>query len=185
MDYIIFFHIYIYLFKLSCKKRMRYMVIILPFLYLFGSYSLFSIFNKLKVNKFIWISFVIITSIFSLFIVNQTYENTFKVEISDETINNYYNYPIEETKVILSSPILIGYQDINPTIIYWTREGMYEYYDKLNISTYFINTCELFCLEKDINCNKGKEDFIKKLQLNYKQKFYNKERRCEYYVFTK
>jgi len=169
------------------RKEMRYMVIILPFLYMFVSYAIIEIIKrrKEKARKIILFIIVFFISILSLSINNNIYQDTFKIDINQEIIDNYLLSPINGGHIATSSPILIAYKDFKPTVIYWTREGMYEYYEKLNITTYFINTCELFCVQNDINCNKGKKDFISNLKSNYDSKFYKKENQCEYYVFTK
>jgi len=169
------------------RKEMRYMIIILPFLYIFVSHAIIEIINKRKekARKIILFIVVFFISILSCNINNTIYEETFKIEVNQEITDNYLLSPINGGNIVTSSPILVAYKDFKPTIIYWTREDMYEYYYKLNISTYFINTCELFCVQNDISCNKEKEDFISNLKLNYDSKFYKKENQCEYYVFTK
>lgn len=170
------------------RKEMRYMIAIIPLVYLYVAIGLHELYLKFKINKRFKNLILILLIIFSLFVMYKgvlIYKNTFISQVSDSTLENYYNYHPNLQNVVLSSPILVAYGDMKPEIIYWTREGMYNYYEKLNVSIYYINTCELFCLESDISCNNGKNEFILKLKENYNQKFYNKEMRCEYYVFEK
>lgn len=166
-------------------KEMRYILIIFPYLFICSFYGFNKIIKKSKNKNNLRkaISIIIIFCILQSIALTTDYYRSFAVKTNQDIQQHYYGANLTGFSVV-SSPEIFAYQDIDAEIIYWTRPGMFEYYEALSPDNYLINTCNLFCLEKDKECNSAKQQFIQKLKENYNMSFKKEYLRCTYYLFN-
>ncbi|MCK5107132.1 MAG: glycosyltransferase family 39 protein [Nanoarchaeota archaeon] len=167
-------------------KETRYMLIIYPYIFLLSYYGLSQLFNKLKLKpnlKKIILSIILILCILQSINGTNAYYKSYAVPFDEELGKEYYSANLPGFSII-SGPQVLAYQDIDAEIIYWTRPGMFEYYEELNPSNYLINDCNLFCPQGDIKCNTAKQTFINKLKEKYTIYFHKDYNDCNYYLFN-
>ena len=174
----LFFFVYL---STLARKEMRYMIIIIPFVYILALYGLKHIKLKYYWKQILMVAVFFIIAFQSLFGV-ASYYYAYAVPMDKEIYNEYLKAPLEGFTV-LSGPALLAYQDIPHEIIYWTRPGMFDYYEEKSPEHYIINTCDLFCPEGDNVCEEAKKTFLNNLKKKYNIKFSKELNRCEYYVF--
>jgi hypothetical protein len=167
---------------------MRYAVLILPFIYSYVAIVIekFSKFLKKRyIRYFILLLFISLIVVQSIIVVN-FYQRIFVVDDNPALLENFYEYDLSNhTNIVISSPIYVGYRDVNATIIYSTREGMYGYYENRSPDLYFISDCELFCVKEDISCNNARSYFINNLRENLNVEYEKRFGGCNYYVISR
>jgi 4-amino-4-deoxy-L-arabinose transferase-like glycosyltransferase len=179
IGFILFFFFYL---SNIAHKEFRYMLIILPFIYIIIGMTVDHFHewhsNKKFVNGLCVFLFLLI--LVQLVVALQYYSPH---QASEEVMQNYYNRAIAYENVVISGPGLMAYQDIKPEMIYSIQETTYEVYIKNNPNAFFLNTCELYT--PDPKQEVLKQQFFDKLSVNYTLTYNGFSSPCEYFVFEK
>ena len=179
----------IYFSSLGCKTE-RYPILVLPFIAMVSGYGIIKIFSRLN-KKYVKIAliFVFLISLslalnYALKNVHQKLNNTeFYSYISDKKING---------EVLATNPFITMHTDAVLNLIYYPlyNSSRIDYYisyvnkNKFSISYIFVDTGDIPCHPKDLECPKKTAQFINLLKNNFNITYYRKTNDNEQFIFS-
>jgi len=169
------------------QKEMRFLIILMPYMYLLVSSSLISIFNT-KNPKTLLISLIIITFVLSF----ATALNYYKNEYSRTNQYTILQESYDEAKgnLWISSPMIAAYSDNKASNLVY-----YPYFDSIkeqelennagNADYIFIDSCDIGCRPNDSECESKKEELWNYFAIKLKTEHSSKHGQCSQYIFKK
>lgn len=188
------FLIFFVFLNLIKHKEIRILIIVLPYLYIITSYSLYHITKKIKIEKTLFYSLIIL--IFSIWFL-QSFSNIYILEYNEVQQKNkysafqkYLNSNNIQGNIWISNPILALYTDkkIEELIYYPTfdTEKYNELKNKMKQSNHIlIDTCDIACEPIALNCIEEKSEFLILLKENLNQVYFDNLGDCKQFIFNK
>jgi len=179
---IIFIFFFIYYSTVS-RKEIRYLIVVLPMLYIalghvFARIWHKRLFEKKHAVKYVTVALIILFAVSSFF--NIAGENRRFYRPADaEIMDNFYMSPLIQGKtVISSSPNVIAYSDLRVIVM---EPSVYYSYLNMTADYFMIYTCDLFC--QDQKCASTRSTFLSILS-STKNLAYKKEmEHCSYLLY--
>ena len=171
-------------FILIPHKEMRFLIALLPFMYMIASYGILRFFESKALSYLLIILFAVNSSI--LIYSNEKMEtgkNTnflvFQEYIKNENIGSIW----------ISSPVYAVYSDKKTdTLIYYPTFNK-EKIDFLNSNlpnadAILLDTCDIPCHPDDLECKQEKENFLNNIKSQFKIRYNNEYGDCEQLIFS-
>lgn len=185
------FLVFFIFFNIVSHKEIRFMILFLPYLYIITSFSIFSVFNKIKNKKIFFTLFLIIFLIWfsqTTIQIKNNYDEEFKKIDKYLIFQNYLDKDIRGN-IWITNPIFAinSNKKINELIYYHTFNHNKFLFLKANIKNanhILINTCDLYCEPYNEFCEDDKKELINLLKNNFNIIFFQKENNCESYIFA-
>ena len=172
-------------FAIVKHKEMRFLIPLLPFLYMVTAYGIISFFKNFKFKKTIIFSLIVLWMIFTFpnLKFNQYHNN---LAIHPE----YLSGQIQSGEIWASNPIYAIYlNNMMDELIYYPTFNHEKFLHlKKNINkagTVLLNTCDLYCEPYNDYCEPDKMELITLFKNNLKMAYYKKESQCESFVFSR
>ncbi len=170
--------------SLPQHKEMRFLIPVLPYLYILSSYGIFYFFSQLKGNRLIFFSAIAILFVLTAFQIfpaleEQTFYNDgeFQDYAQDLSGNIWVSNPTYLVKTDKKADELIYYPALD-------EQRAERLIGKLHLAdSILLNTCDIPCNPKDAACPDIKEGFIEALKQNLETDYYVKTGDCERYIF--
>ncbi len=181
--FIIIFLLFFAYYSSVLRKEIRYLVVVLPALYIPVAYALENVwhqrlFGKRNIKKYIVVTLIIIFAVTSYFNIADKQESFNRPQIP-EVMEKFYDEQLLSGKFIISSsPHPAAYLDSKVFVI-----DPANYYKYLNLSADYclIYTCDLYCPDED--CRNNRKTFLTILN-NTKRLVYKKELQyCSYLLY--
>ena len=168
---------------------MRFLIALLPFMYMIASYGIIRFFEsnkKLKALSYLLIILFVVNS-FAIIYSNEKEEIgkngdflVFQDYIKNENVDNIW----------ISNPVYAVYSDkkIDALIYYPTfnrERANFLNSNLLNANTILLDTCDIPCHPGDLECPAGKEKFINNIKNQFKTDYSRKYANCEQFIFTR
>ena len=173
-------------FNLIKQKEMRFLIILLPYMCLFISYSIVY-FMKFKKFRRIATALILVLFVISAIKISR--------DLASESgkINQYAGLQngLEEAKgnIWVSNPVIAAYSDKKITrLIYYPVFG--QNFEELieeskNADFIFVDTCDLGCKPFDVKCENNKREMILHFQQKLRMIYSSKPNSCEQFAFKK
>ena len=184
--------IYIIIFSFIKHKEMRFMLVILPFLYLLTSYCLEQIYSKIYYKKFALGLFFVIGVVW-LSITFTAFKNiiSYKYQRADEGLLYFQNYLKDDNGIIwVTNPLYALYSNskIDGLLYYYSSENLIKFINenKDKPDTILFNNCDVACPPSELDplCLESRE--ILNRLLHKFNKVYQKEiNQCEYGIYRR
>ncbi|MCH8067413.1 MAG: glycosyltransferase family 39 protein [Nanoarchaeota archaeon] len=173
-------------YNFSQHKEMRFLLSILPFLYILASYGIVKFSSLFKKNKNILLLLILIIGIFQV---------TPKLRLNDydDKLGPFYDFVQNneiEDGIWISNPSFIANTELkSDELIYYplyNTKKMIELQNKLEEAKYvLINTCDIMpCPPWEGSCNQEHDNFIDLLKEKFNIYLDEGVGRCNYYIFT-
>jgi len=188
MTFILFF----IFFNSIKQKEMRLLIILMPYMYLLASYSIFHFFHhfKSKIAKIVLIAAVLLSLTASLMTTFIYYNN------ESNKINQYavFQDRLEKisssAKIWISNPIMAAFSDNKiDNIIYYPffdEEKKKELLKEIQKADFiFLDSCDLACKPSDVLCENSKDELIKSFKQQLKIIYSFKTNQCNQVIFQK
>ncbi|MEK6891700.1 MAG: glycosyltransferase family 39 protein [Nanoarchaeota archaeon] len=179
----------IYFSNLGCKTE-RYPILMLPFIAMISGYGIVKIFSRSN-KKYIKIALIIVFLISLSLVLNYTLKN------AHQKLNNaeFYSYISDKKingEVLTTNPFITMHTDMKLNLIYYPlyNSSRIDYYisyvnkNKSNISYIFVDTEDIPCHPKDLECPKKTAQFINLLKNNFNISYYKKINDYEQFIFS-
>lgn len=181
--FLIFLIFAIFYFMLSTKE-MRFLITLMPYLFIFVSLGLFFIVDRFN-KKFRISALVFLLSIFFL-ISMQNYD----LGQQNNKFEAFWSYMEKEDVnegVWIGDPRFALHSDKKVFPMYYDVFGSSKIIDLKGFDKpqhVLLDTCDLVCLSNDLTCPGMKEDFIDELKNGFNMVFYEKKEVCERLILT-
>ena len=173
------------------QKEMRFLIILLPYMYLLMSFLIVYIFDNLK-NKTArdtLILLVIFSFIFSfnptyIYYKNESNKNSQYIDLQDN-----FN-KIAQGNIWISSPLISAFSDkkIGKLMYYpiFDEKKKNELIENAESADFiFLDACDLACKLHDTGCLNSKNELLESLKQRFKTAYYSKTKDCEQMIFRK
>ncbi len=182
--------IYILIFTFVKHKEMRFMIAILPFLYLLVAYCLEQIYNRLK-NKTIAIEFLSVMIVVWLLITFSNFTDviSYKHQRDDEGFLYFQDYLKNKEGVIwITNPLYALYSNskIDGLLYFYSSKNLISFIDrnKHNVDIVLFNDCDVPCSPNDPSCFESKKILIDAL-VKFEKIYEKKVDSCIYRIFSR
>jgi len=166
-------------------KEMRFLIPVIPLLYMLASYGLVHSVGLLKKRKSL-----VLFSLLGIFIALSA--PGLRFDSYEDNLDFFYDYVSESDvgNVWVSNPAFIAFSDkkVDELIyypLYDSRKTDSLEQNAANANLILINTCDIQCPEKDESCNNRHSAFIGSLKRNFSLEGYAENGQCIYYIFKK
>lgn len=186
------FLIFLVFFNLIKQKEMRFLIVLLPYMYLLVSYPVMYFIDKTKNNilRGIALALVVLSLIFSIANTATYYKNESGKKNNYEALQNKFGDPSVNGKIWISSPIIAAssskkidklmyyplFNEKKKTELIWEA-------DKADFI--FIDSCDLACKPDDSSCESNKNKLLAHFKQQLKAAYSSKSGQCEQFVFQK
>lgn len=186
------FIIFFVFFNSIKQKEMRFLIVLLPYMYMLVSHSITNLLDKSKNNlsKNTILALVALSLIFSIFGISTHYKDESN-KISHYNIfqNNLEEYNVKG-KIWISNPIVAvpSNAKIDNLMYYpvFSAEKIKELSKEAKKADFiFMDACDLACKPADANCEKGKSELLAYFRQQLKIVYSSKLGLCEQFVFQK
>ncbi len=184
--------VYILIFSFVKHKEMRFMLVILPFLYLTISYIIIQIYNKMLCKKLAFAFFSVMVVVW-LIMTFLSFKNIvlYKHQRNDEAFLHFQNYLKNNNGGIwVTSPLYALYSDnkIDGLLYFYSSENLINFVNKNkdSVDIVLFNSCDILCppAELDFLCLESRK-ILRTLLSNFK-KIYQKEiNSCKYEIYRR
>ena len=172
------------------QKEMRFLIILLPYMYLLVSCGITSVFGKIKNDLFKRIMWLLVILSFILSGA-QTY-NYFKSESMKiepyKELQSRLDADYVKGKIGISSPIISVFSSkkINNLMYYpFFNEEKKNELESSRMDFIFLDTCDLACRPFDLSCEGNKKELLAYFKKRFAITHASKNAGCEQYVFQK
>lgn len=177
-------------FNLMKQKEMRFLIILMPYLYILISVSIFYIINKFK-NKYLRTAIygiMAISLVFSIISIPSYY----KIEANKPSQYSALQERFKEAygNIWISNPVISAFSDKKiSNIMYYPffnndkKEELIR--DSSKADFIFMDSCDLACRPKDNLCEEDKKELITYFKNNNKIDYSSVIYGCEQYIFKK
>ncbi len=179
----------IYFSSLGCKTE-RYPILVLPFIAMVSGYGIIKIFSRLN-KKYVKIALIFV------FLISLSLALNYALKNAHQKLNNteFYSYISDKKingEVLTTNPFITMHTDAALNLIYYPlyNSSRIDYYisyvnkNKFNISYIFVDTEDIPCHPKDLECPKKTAQFINLLKNNFNITYYRKTNDNEQFIFS-
>ena len=184
--------IYILIFSFVAHKEMRFMLVVLPFLYLLLSYCLAQIYLKIKYRRLALGLFFILVAVWLS--VSFSYFNdtvSYRYQREDEGLLYFQKYLMNnEGEIWVTSPLYALYSDerIEGLLYYYSSENLINFINKNSntVDIILFNSCDIQCHPDGLDplCRESRE-LLKDTISNFDKIYQNEINSCNYQIFRK
>ena len=183
--------IYFVIFSIVKHKEMRFMLVILPFLYLLLSYCLYQIYARISYKRFglalffvmvgLWLTITFVS--FKDIILFKSPQNEGFTYFQDFLKNNKGN-------IWISNPLYSLYSDsrIDGLLYFYSSENLIKFIDKNkdNVNIVLFNNCDIPCPPKELDslCEESKK-IIQGLLSKFTKVYQKEVNSCNYEIFKR
>lgn len=184
--------IYLIIFSVIRHKEMRFMLVIMPFLYLLTAYCLLQIYNKIKqknialaIFSLMLIAWIIMTFVAFKDIVHYKYQR------DDQGLLYFQNYlKIHKGNVWITNPLYALHSDgrIDGLLYFYSSDNLINFIgeNKDKVEIVLFNSCDIPCPPSDIDhlCTENRKIFDTTLH-NLKKTYEKEINSCKYQIFER
>ena len=192
MPILLVFFLFFIFFNLLKQKEMRFLIILLPYMYLLMSYFIFFIVKKFKIRilKKLVFLLIFISLIFSIYGISIYYRGEMMKINSYETLQDKFNEKHINGKIWISNPVIPVYspKKISKLMYYpvFDEEKKNDLIKESGDADFvFLDSCDLACKPSNTKCDKSKNELInyfrQKLNILYSSEIGD----CKQYIFKK
>ena len=184
--------IYILIFSSVSHKEMRYMIVILPFLYLLTSYCIMNMYAKIRSRRLAFAGFsVMIIAWLMISLLSLADAAAYTSQRNDEGLQYFRDYlKNNEGNIWITNPLYALYsdEDIEGLLYFYSSENLIEFagknMDKVDIILF--NSCDIPCPpeEMDSLCGESRK-VLNKIMYNLEQIYEKEINSCKYKIFRK
>ncbi|MBI4451936.1 glycosyltransferase family 39 protein [Candidatus Woesearchaeota archaeon] len=172
------------------QKEMRFLIIIMPHIYILIASAITNFFTKVKkdIYKQVFTSAIIISLAFSAFNIYIYYQKEYSKTSPYEELES--RFAMAYGNIWVSSPIIAANHDKKiARLIYYpffskTKQAEMNR-EIISADFVFIDMCDIGCKPADSECDTGKNDILLNLRQKLKTDFHSKNNGCGQYVFRK
>ncbi|MEK6963378.1 MAG: glycosyltransferase family 39 protein [Nanoarchaeota archaeon] len=175
-------------FALKPSREVRYLLILLPYLYLLAARGLHHTLEKRRRTLFITVLLSMVLGVILLqgwFSIYLTDFGPYDQHEYQEVLTQYYPL-VNQSYVLTSNPSVAAFTDHKILVMYRMPfdEAYGKYFRRTDVKYAYLNECDLQCPEGNERCVKDREEFIGFMTHN--NLLLNKTfGRCRYYVIKK
>jgi len=184
--------VYLSILSMAKHKEMRFMLVILPFLYLLASYCLAKIYIRIKHKRFALVFFCVLIAIW----INMTFISfkdivLYKYQRDDQGFLYFQNY-LKNSKenVWITNPLYALYSDgkIDGLLYFYSSDNLINFIgkNKGNVEIILFNSCDVPCppAELDSLCNESRK-ILQNVQSKLKKAYEKEINSCKYEIYRK
>ncbi len=186
------FLIFLVFFNLIKQKEMRFLIVLLPYMYLLVSYPIMYFIDKTKNNIFrgIPLALVVLSLIFSVMNTVTYYKNESGKKNNYGALQNKLGDSSVNGKIWISSPIIaaLSSKKIDKLMYYplFNEKKKLELIEEADKADFvFIDSCDLACKPDDSSCESNKNELLAYFKQQLKAVYSSKSGQCEQFVFQK
>jgi len=163
---------------------------VLPFIAMVSGYGIIKIFSRLN-KKYVKIALIFV------FLISLSLALNYALKNAHQKLNNteFYSYISDKKingEVLTTNPFITMHTDAALNLIYYPlyNSSRIDYYisyvnkNKFNISYIFVDTEDIPCHPKDLECPKKTAQFINLLKNNFNITYYRKTNDNEQFIFS-
>jgi hypothetical protein len=178
--------LYAIFYSIIAHKEMRFLISLLPYLFLAAAYGIVKLTDMVLVRKARIPAIALLLLAFMIMAFPQ-----YKAWSRSEIYEPYYEYlnSFEENEGIwITNPLFIleTNKKAEP-IYYWTfdAERAREMQEKMSGAKHILlNGCDIPCQPWNEECPEEKQNFISMIQENFEQIYHKENNGCDYYIFA-
>lgn len=171
------------------QKEMRFLIILLPYMYALTSLPIFYLYYKLKNNiyKNIFIGFIVLSLIFSAYNAYILYQKEYAKQNPYAELERRF---ADVDGVIWSSnPVVAASSDKKIELMYYpffNDDKKNEIIQSITSADFvFLDLCDLSCRPRDIECEDAKTSLLSSLKNGFKTNYSSTNNGCRQYVFRR
>ena len=186
------FFLFFIFFNSIQQKEMRFLIVMLPFMYLLLSFFVAFAFNKSKnkIFKAAILTLVIASFVFCILNISSYYRGEFNKGNQYLVLqNNLGDYSVKG-KIWVSNPIFAAFSDKKidklmyyPAFNFEKKKELIKDSDKADFI--FFDSCDLACKPFDLSCEENRNDLIEYFKQNLNSVYSLTVNQCEQYIFKK
>ena len=185
--------IYLLVLSFAKHKEMRFIIVIMPFLYLIMAYCILQIYNKISYKKFTFGLFFIVIILWLLTVFSSFKEDIASYELQKNNYGFIYfqDYLIENRgNLWITNPLYALYSNnrINGLIYFYSSKNLIKFVNenKDKVDIVLFNNCDIPCPPADLDPLCAESRKILYNALSNLKKIYDKEiNNCRYQIFGK
>jgi len=183
----IFMALFVFFNSIS-QKEMRFLIILMPYMYLLVSFSVFNFYNKLRSDgaRMLPALIIVLPLIISVAAIPQYYE----AESNKKNEYSAFQSELDSASgaIWISSPVIAAFSDsrISKLMYYpfFNSENKNEMAAQIKDADFvFLDSCDLACRPSDSECENSRKDMIFNLKKQMQTTYSSKNRECEQYIF--
>ncbi|MBI2659372.1 hypothetical protein HYX05_04725, partial [Candidatus Woesearchaeota archaeon] len=181
--------IYIIIFSFVKHKEMRFMLLVIPFLYLLASHCLLEIYKKMR-NKKAALALFYVICLFWISMVFQSFnEVSYSLQADDEGLLYFQEYIKEDRgNVWITNPLYALNSDTRISGLLYSSPQMISFIgkDKDKADTVLFNNCDLPCPSAKIDplCE-GNVKMLQNILTKFKKVYEKEKNLCKYEIYHK
>ena len=184
--------IYIIIFSFVKHKEMRFMLIILPFLYLLLSHCLIEIYRKIRYKRTALAFFIIVVSLWIITTFN-AFSNIayYKLQRNDDGLIHFQNYlSTSKNNIWITNPLYALYSSnrINGLLYFYSSNNLIDFLEKNknNVNSMLFNSCDMPCPPRDLDplCSRSRkilDEYMSNLKVVYQKEIDS----CQYKILER
>ncbi|MBI2653334.1 glycosyltransferase family 39 protein [Candidatus Woesearchaeota archaeon] len=186
---VIFLFFFIF-FNLIKQKEMRFLIVLMPYMYLLVSYSIIYFLGRIKNNtiNYLTITVVVFSLIYSahttsIFYNNESIKTNPYIEVQNRLDNT-------QGRIWVTNPIVAVFSDkkIDKLMYYpyFDNEKEGELISGISTANFvFFDSCDLACRPNDLKCEQDKTELIQNFKQKLKTTYSSKHNQCRQFIFEK
>lgn len=181
--------LYIFVYSFVKHKEMRYMIVILPLVYILTSHCISSIYRNIKQKGFFAFLFIILIGVWTYGSFTETANTiSYQSQKKDEALHYFQEYlKNAEGAIWITNPLYALYSNkkIDGLLYYYSSENLIDFVSKNNANVVLINNCDIACppKEHDPYCEESHKILYNKLK-TYRKIYSKQPNFCVYEIFT-
>ncbi len=183
---------YLIIFSLIKHKEMRFMIVILPFLYLLVSYAILQIYSSTKNKKLAIVIFALMAAIWIVDTFSALKNDaSYFIQKNDEALTYFQDYlktPNGNIWVTNPSYALYSSSKINGLLYYLSPENLVKFVseNENNVDSVLYNSCDMECPPAEIDplCL-GSREFMEKIFTGFSKIYEKRQGSCRYAIYRK
>jgi hypothetical protein len=178
--------IYFIFYNSIAHKEMRFMINLLPYLFIIAAYGIVKLAEKIKDKRIKTSAIMLLLLIFMVLAWPQ-----YKIWGFSSDYNPYYEYlnSVEDGRGIwTTNPLYIMETNKRAELVYYptfdTKQAKEMQIRILEAKHILFNECDIPCPPWDKTCPEEKQNFIDLIKENFDESYYKKNEDCSYFIFT-
>ena len=180
--------VYIAIFSFVKHKEMRFMLNVIPFLYLLVSYCLANVYKKSQYKKFVLAVFSLMIFMW-LTITVVSFKNIvlYNHQRDDEGLLYFQNYlQNNEGRIWITNPLYALYSNekIDGLLYFYSSNNLIDFINKNKADIVLFNSCDIACGPDDSLCYESRKilnNMLSKLKIVYQKEINS----CKYAIYEK
>lgn len=186
------FLVFFVFFNLIKQKEMRFLIVLLPYMYLFMSFSLLQFLNRLKnkTAKSLFIALIIVSFVLSLNTIYTYHKN----ELNKNNPYAAFQGKLKETgsnsSIWISNPVITVFRDIKADKLMYYPVFNKDKKDELvkdfkSADFIFVDSCDLACKPSDVKCEGYKSELLAFFKQQFRTIYSSRIKECQQFIFQK